>query len=36
MEKYKNVLQNNKCEICAPTWNDKFKLLDGSFFVSDI
>ena len=27
---------NNKFEISAPTWNDKFELSDGSFSVSDI
>ena len=27
---------NNKFKISAPTWNDKFELLDGSYSVSDI
>ena len=27
---------NNKLEIIAPTWNDEFELLDGSYSVSDI
>ena len=26
----------NKFEISAPTWNDKFELLDRSYSVSDI
>ena len=32
----KSSCNNNKCEISAPTWNDKFKLPDGSYSVSDI
>ena len=36
MEKYKKVIQNNKFKISTPTWNDKFKLPDGSCPVSDI
>ena len=31
-KKYKN----NKLKIIAPTWNNKFKLPDGSYSVSDI
>ena len=27
---------NNKLKISAPTWNDEFKLPDGSYSVSDI
>ena len=27
---------NNKLKISAPTWNDKFELPEGSYFVSDI
>ena len=27
---------NNKFKISAPTWNDKFELLDGSYSISDI
>ena len=27
---------NNKFKISAPTWNDKFELLDGWYSVSDI
>ena len=26
----------NKSEISAPTWNEKFELPDGSYYVSDI
>ena len=32
----KSSYNNNKCKISAPTWNDKFKLPDGSYSVSDI
>ena len=28
--------RHNKFKISAPTWNDKFELHDGSYFVSDI
>ena len=28
--------KNNKLKITAPTWNDEFKLPDGSYSVSDI
>ena len=30
----KNSYNNNKFIISAPTWNDKFELLDGSYSVS--
>ena len=36
---WKNIRQqykNNKPKIIAPTWNDEFELLDGSYSVSDI
>ena len=32
----KSSHNNNKFKISAPTWNDKFKLPDGSYSVSDI
>ena len=32
----KNSYNNNKIKIPAPTWNNKFKLPDGSYSVSDI
>ena len=32
----KSSYNNNKFEISAPTWNDKFELPDGSYSVSDI
>ena len=32
----KSSCNNNKFEISAPTWNDKFKLPDVSYSVSDI
>ena len=32
----KNSYNNNKFKISAPTWNDKCKLPDGPYFVSDI
>ena len=37
--KWKNIkseYNNNKCKISAPTWNDKFDLLDGPCSISDI
>ena len=36
MENIKNLYNNNKFKISAPTWNDKFELPDGSYSVSDI
>ena len=32
----KSEYNNNKFKISAPTWNDEFNLLDGSYSVSDI
>ena len=32
----KSSYNNNKFKIYAPTWNDKFELPDGSYYVSDI
>ena len=32
----KNLYNNNKFEISAPTWNNKFELPDGSYSISDI
>ena len=32
----KSLYNSNKFKISAPTWNDKFKLADGSYSVSDI
>ena len=32
----KGSYENNKFKISAPTWKDKFELLDGSYSVSDI
>ena len=32
----KLAYNNNKFQISAPTWNDEFDLLYGSYFVSDI
>ena len=29
----KSAYKNNKFKISAPTWNDKFDLLDGSYFI---
>ena len=31
----KKSCKNNKFNISAPTWNDKFELLDGTYSVSD-
>ena len=37
MEKYKKVIQeNNGFKITAPTWNEEFKLPDGSYSILDI
>ena len=35
-EKIKSSDNNNKFKISAPTWNDKFELLDGSYSVLNI
>ena len=35
-KKIKSEYNNNKFKISAPTWNDEFDLLDGSYSVSDI
>ena len=32
----KSAYKNNKIEISAPTWNDKFDLPDGSYSIVDI
>ena len=32
----KSTYNNNKFKISAPTWNYKFRLPDGSYFISDI
>ena len=32
----KSSYKNNKFKISAPTWNEKFELLDGSYSISDI
>ena len=32
----KSSYNNDKFKILAPTWNDKFELLDGLYSVSDI
>ena len=32
----KSAYNNNKFKISAPTWNDEFDLLDGSYSISDI
>ena len=32
----KSSYKNNKFKISAPTWNDEFELLDGSYSISDI
>ena len=32
----KSSYNNNKFKISAPTWNEEFKLLDGSYSISDI
>ena len=35
-EKHEKIINNNKCKISAPTWNDEFELPDGSYSISDI
>ena len=35
-EKYKKSYKNNKFKISGSTWNEKSKLPDGSYSVSDI
>ena len=32
----KSTYNNNKCKISAPTWNETFDLLDGSYNISEI
>ena len=32
----KKSYKNNKFKISAPTWNEEFELLDGSYFIPDI
>ena len=36
MVNIKSSYNNNKFKISAPTWNDEFELLNGSYSVSDI
>ena len=36
MKNIKSSYKNNKFKISAPTWSDEFKLLDGSYSISDI
>ena len=36
IEKYKKLHKNNKFKISTPAWNDKVKLPDGSYYVSNI
>ena len=31
----KKSYKNNKSKMSAPTWNEKFELPDGSYFISD-
>ena len=35
MEKYKKFIQKNKFKISSRTWNEEFKLPDGSYSVPD-
>ena len=32
----KSAYNNNAFKISAPTWNDEFNFLDGSYSISDI
>ena len=36
MKNIKTSCKNNKFKISPPTWNEEFKLLDGSYSISDI
>ena len=36
LKNIKSSYNNNKLKMFAPTWNDKFKLPDGSYSVSDM
>ena len=36
MKKYKKSYKNNKFKISDPTWNEEFKVTDGSYSVLDI
>ena len=36
MEKYEKSYKNNKFNISAPTSNEEFELLNGSYSISDI
>ena len=36
MENIKSLYNNNKFQISAPTWNDRFEVPGGSHSVSDI
>ena len=36
MKKIKKSYKNNIFKISAPTWHDRFELLEGSYFASDI
>ena len=36
MEKYKKLIQQEKFKTSTPTWNEEFKIPDGSYSVSDI
>ena len=36
IENIKNLYNNNKFKIPAPTWIGKFELPDGSYYVADI
>ena len=35
-KKIRKQYKNNKLKIVAPTWNDEFKLSDGSYSVTNI
>ena len=36
MEKYKKSYKNSKFKISAPTWNEEFEFLDGSYSKPDL
>ena len=36
MARYKKEYKKNKFKISGPTWNEKFELPDGSYYLPDM
>ena len=36
MARYKKEYKKNKSKISGPTWNEKFELPDGSYYLPDM